>query len=245
MKVQSNIKFEKRNKKKIKLMSKDKVFLDLSKKWFLQGYNYEYSYHFKWLGRPIIQYPQDIIALQEIIWKIKPDLIIETGIAHGGSIIFYASILEMIGKGRVIGIDIDIKRHNKKEIEKHFLYKRIQMIDGSSINKKVVKKVQEFTKNKQRVMVFLDSNHTYKHVLKELELYSPMVTRGSYLVVFDTIIDDLPNSLFTSRPWGQGNNPKEAVHEYLNNNSKFKIDKAIENKLAITAGPDGYVRRIK
>lgn len=151
----------------------------------------------------------------------------------------------MIGKGDVLGIDIDIRKHNKKKIEKHFLYKRIHMIEGSSISKKVVKKVQEFAKNKQRIMVFLDSNHTYKHVLKELELYSPMVTRGNYLIVFDTIIDDLPDSFFTNRRWGQGSNPKEAVHEFLKNNSQFKIDEVIENKLAITAAPDGYLKRIK
>ena len=184
--------FEKRNKENIKFMSQDKFVKEISNNWFLSSYKYEYSYHFEWLGRPIIQYPQDIIAMQEIIWKVKPDLIIETGIARGGSIIFSASILELIGKGSVVGIDIDIHRHNKIEIEKHSLFKRITMIEGSSVDQNVKEQVYRFAKGKKRVMLFLDSNHTYEHVLNEMKLYSPLVTKGSYMIVFDTIIDDMP-----------------------------------------------------
>jgi len=237
--------FEKRNTEKVNLMSHDKSLARISQQWFLDAYKYEYSYHFKWLGRPIIQYPQDMVAIQEIIWKVKPDLIIETGIAHGGSLIFSSSMLELIGKGSVLGIDIDIRKHNRKEIEKHPLYKRIKMIQGSSINKNVVKHVYQFAKSKKRIIVFLDSNHTHEHVLKELELYSPLVTKGSYLVVFDTIVDDMPDYYFKKRPWGKDNNPKSAVREFLKSNNRFRVDKQLENKLLITAAPNGYLKCIK
>jgi len=206
----------------------------------------KYSYNFTWLGRPIIQFPQDILAMQEIIWQVKPDLIIETGIAHGGSLIFYASMLELLGNnGQVLGIDIDIREHNRVEIEKHPMYKRITMIEGSSIDENVVQNVRDFAKDKKRVLVALDSMHTHDHVLKELELYSPLVTKGSYIVVFDTIIEDMPNNFFSDRPWGKGNNPKTAVWEFMKNNDRFEIDKKIENKLLITVAPDGYLICIK
>jgi cephalosporin hydroxylase len=242
--MNSNL-FENRNKRKIDLMANDKKLSRTSKKWFLQSYGYEYSYHFRWLGRPIIQYPQDIIAIQEIIWNVKPDLIIETGIAHGGSLIFSASMLELIGKGMVLGIDIDIRKHNKKEIENHFLYKRIKMIEGSSVDENVSRTVYKFAKDKRKIMVILDSNHTHEHVLKEMQLYSPLVTRGSYMIVFDTVIDDIPKSFFKNKPWSKNNNPKSAIKEFLKNSYRFKIDKAIENKLLITAAPSGFLKRVR
>lgn len=226
-------------------MAKNKSLLQTSRTWFQKSYPYEYSYHFKWLGRPIIQYQQDIIAIQEIIWKVKPDLIVETGIAHGGSLILSASILELIGKGKVLGVDIDIHEHNKKEIERHPLFKRIIMIEGSSIDKKIAKKVYEFAANTKKVMVFLDSNHTHQHVLQEMVLYSPLVHKGSYLVVFDTVIENMPATLFKNGPWGKGNNPHSAVIEFLKLNKRFKVDKEIENKLLITAAPDGYLKCVK
>jgi len=239
-------KFENHNSKKIKLMSKDKLLLESSRSWFNQGYNYEYSYHFTWLGRPIIQYPQDILAIQEIIWKIKPDLIIETGIAHGGSLILSASILELIGTGHVLGVDIDIHKHNKIKIEKHPLFKRITMIQGSSIDKKIINQVKKFAVGKRKIMVILDSNHTHKHVLSELKAYSPLVTKGSYLIVFDTVIENLDEKIIQkNRPWGIGNNPKTAVYEFLTKNDRFKIDKKLEDKLLITAAPSGYLKCIK
>ena len=207
---------------------------------------YQYSYNFTWLGRPIIQFPQDIVAVQELIWKVKPDLIIETGIAHGGSLILSASLLELIGgDGRVLGIDIDIRDHNRVEIEKHPMYRRICMIEGSSIDEKIAEQVYVFAKGVKQVMVFLDSMHTHGHVLRELELYSPLVTKGSYLVVFDTIIEDMPDNFFPNRPWGKGNNPKTAVWEFLNKNDCFEIDKEIENKLLITVAPDGYLKCVR
>lgn len=207
--------------------------------------NYKYSYNFTWLGRPIIQFPQDIMAMQEIIWNVKPDLIIETGIAHGGSLIFSASMLELIGKGEVLGIDIDIRKYNKIEIENHSMSKRITMIEGSSIDTEVINKVYKFSKDKKSILVVLDSNHTHEHVLKELIAYSPLIKKGSYLVVFDTVIDDMPEKFFPDRPWDVGNNPKTAVHEFLKTNNRFVIDKEIENKLLITVSPDGYLKCIK
>lgn len=238
-------KFEKHNKNKIRTMMKNQDLQKISKKWFLKTYKYEYSYHFKWLGRPIIQYPQDIIALQEIIWKIKPDLIIETGIARGGSLIFSASMLELIGKGSVIGVDIKIHSYNKKEIEKHVLFKRIKIFEGSSVDENIIKKITKIVKNKKKVIVILDSNHTHEHVLKELELYSKFVSNNSYLVVFDTVIDDLPNNIFNNRPWSKTSNPKSAIREFLKTNNKFVVDKEIDGKLLITAAPEGYLKRIK
>lgn len=206
----------------------------------------KYSYNFSWLGRPIIQYPQDIMAMQELIWQVKPDLIIETGIAHGGSLIFYASMLELLGgDGELIGIDLDIREHNRIEIEKHPMYKRIEMLEGSSTDPEIIDSVKELAKGKKSVMVVLDSNHTHEHVLEELRLYSPFVTVGSYCVVFDTIVEDLPDDFFSDRPWGKGNNPKTAVHEFLKENDSFEIDDNVENKLLITVAPDGYLKRIK
>jgi cephalosporin hydroxylase len=241
-------KFEKLNKKNIKKMSTEKNFQKLTKSWFKSSEKFQYSYHFSWMGRPIIQYPQDMIALQELIWKIQPDLIIETGIARGGSLIFSASILQLIGKGSVIGIDVDIRKHNKIEIEKHAMFKRIKMLEGSSIDEKIVKKVYQLAKNKKQILVILDSNHSHQHVLKELELYSPLVTKNSYLIVFDTIIEDistLKTASHQKRPWGKGNNPKTAVLSFLKTNNRFKIDKEIENKLMITVAPSGFLKCTK
>lgn len=205
----------------------------------------KYSYNFSWMGRPIIQYPQDIIAMQEIIWNVRPDLIIETGIAHGGSLIFYASMLELLGKGKVLGIDIDIREHNRREIEKHPMFKRITIIEGSSVEKNVIEKVHKYAQGKKRVLVCLDSLHTHDHVLRELEAYSPLVTRESYCVVFDTIVEDLPDEYSSDRPWGKGNNPKTAVWKFLEGNDRFVIDKEIENKLLITVCPEGYLKCVQ
>lgn len=205
----------------------------------------QYSYNFTWMGRPIIQYPQDIIAMQELIWDIKPDLIIETGIAHGGSIIYYASLLELIGKGEVIGVDIDIRAHNRAEIEKHPMYKRISMIQGSSIDPAIVEQVKKHTEGKETIMVVLDSNHTHEHVLAELEMYSPFVTKDSYIVVFDTIVENLPNYYLPNRPWSIGDNPMTAVDTFLANNDSFESNTAIDDKLLISVSPKGYLKRVK
>lgn len=204
----------------------------------------KYSYNFTWMGRPIIQYPQDMIAMQELIWKIQPDLLIETGIAHGGSLIYYASLFELIGKGEVLGIDIDIREHNRHEIETHPMFKRITMLEGSAIDETLVAQVAKHAEGKKKVMVSLDSNHTHEHVLRELELYSPFVTPGSYCVVFDTIVEDMPAQMY-DRPWDKGNNPKTAVWEFMKTNDDFEVDRAIDNKLLISVAPEGYLKRVK
>lgn len=229
----------------IEAIGNDKRVEELARAFIRETAKFKYSYSFSWLGRPIIQFPQDMIAVQEIIWQVKPDLVIETGIAHGGSLIFSASILELIGKGEVLGIDIDIREHNRVEIEKHPLSKRITMIEGSSIDDSIVQQVTEFAANKRPIMVLLDSNHTHEHVLEELRRYSPLVTSGSYLVVFDTVIEDMPKGFFPERRWDKGNNPKTAVWEFLSTNDRFVVDKTIEHKLAITVAPDGYLKCVK
>lgn len=236
-------KFRQECLERIKSNGKNDQLINAAKTFMRESILPNYSYNFSWLGRPVIQYPQDMIAIQEIICQVKPDLIIETGIAHGGSMIFHSSMLELLGgDGKVLGIDIDIREHNRVEIEKHPMYKRINMLEGSSIDNKIAEKVYDFAKGRKRVMVFLDSMHTHDHVLRELELYSPLVTKGSYLVVFDTIIEDMPEDFFPDRPWGKGNNPKTAVWEFLKSNDHFEIDKEIENKLLITVAPDGYLK---
>ena len=194
----------------------------LSRNWIEASAKHKYSYNFTWLGRPVIQYPQDLIAIREIIWRTRPELIVETGIAHGGSLIFSASILELIGGGgQVVGVDVDIRSHNRKAIEGHPLFARIDMIEGSSIDPKIIGKVARAAAGK-RTMIMLDSNHTHDHVLAELRAYAPLVSAGCYLVVLDTIIEDLPHALFANRPWKRGNNPKTAVHEFLRETARFR-----------------------
>lgn len=202
----------------------------------------QYSYNFRWMGRPIIQYPQDMIAMQEILWDVRPDLIIETGIAHGGSLVYYASLCELMGQGEVLGIDIDIRPHNREAIEAHPMFKRIRLLQGSSTDPAIVGQAHALAAGK-KVLVVLDSNHTHEHVLAELQAYAPLVSVGSYCVVFDTVVEDLPPGLYPDRPWDVGNNPKTAVHEYLRQNANFEIDRDIEAKIQITVAPGGYLRR--
>jgi cephalosporin hydroxylase len=211
----------------------------------------KYSYNFSWLGRPIIQYPQDIVALQELIWRLKPDLVIETGIAHGGSLILSASMLELNAAcggradGEVIGIDIDIRAHNREAIERHPLFRRIRLLEGSSVAPDIVVQVADSAHGKECVLVLLDSNHSHEHVLAELEAYAPLTSVGSYCVVYDTIVEDLPAELYPDRPWGPGDNPKTAVHAYLSRHPEFEIDKRIDHQLMLSVAPDGYLRRVR
>lgn len=220
----------------------------------------KYSYNFSWLGRPIIQYPQDIIAMQELVWSIKPDLIIETGIAHGGSLILSASLLALLdmceaiearetldprrSRRKVLGVDIDIRAHNRAAIEAHPLASRIQTIQGSSVTPDVIAQVHAIAAEYRRVLVCLDSNHTHNHVLAELEAYAPLTSIGSYCVVFDTVIEDLGPEMFPDRPWGPGNNPKTAVREYLKSHPEFQSDVSIDHKLLISVAPGGYLKRV-
>ena len=218
----------------------------LSRLWLREVTPHKYTYNFTWMGRPIIQLPQDMIALQELVWQIKPDLIIETGIAHGGSIIFSASLLELLGgDGLVVGIDIDIRQHNRQAIEAHPMMKRIRLVEGSSIAPETVAQVRQLAAGRQRILVLLDSNHTHEHVLGELEAYAPLVKAGSYVVVYDTSVDDMPISFYPDRPWGPGNNPKTAVREFLQRTDRFEIDKDLDSKLLITAAPDGFLKCVK
>jgi len=219
----------------------------------------KYSYNFTWMGRPIIQYPQDMIAVQEIMWEVKPDLVIETGIAHGGSLIMSASLLAMLEycdaantgqtinpakpTSKVLAIDIDIRDHNREAIEAHPMSNRIQMIQGSSVDQGIVDQVRSIAKDYKRVLVCLDSNHTHDHVLDELKAYAPLVTSGSYCIVFDTIVDDVPTDMYPDRSWGPGNSPKSALREYLGDHKEFAIDTAVDNKLLISVAPHGYLKR--
>ena len=218
----------------------------LSRIWVREITRHKYAYNFTWMGRPLIQFPQDMIAMQEIVWASRPDLIIETGVAHGGSLVYYASLLELLGGDRqVLGIDIEIRPHNRAAIENHPMFRRIRLLEGSSIDERVAREAKQAAAGRKCVMVVLDSNHTRAHVLRELELYSPLVTRGCYLVVFDTLLEDMPDDLLHDRPWGKGNNPKTAVHEFMQSNGRFEIDRNIQHKLLITVAPDGYLRCIK
>jgi len=204
---------------------------------------HNYTYNFTWLGRPVIQFPQDLAALQEIIWDTRPDLIIETGIAHGGSLIFHASMLQLLSNdGRVLGIDIDIREHNRAEIEAHPMFERIDMIQGSSIDDAIAAQVAAIATEAERVMVVLDSNHTHEHVLRELELYAPLVTKGCYLVVCDTLIEDMPEGSFPNRPWDKGDNPRTAVDAFLETTERFEVDTALDAKLQISVAPGGYLK---
>ena len=264
--------FRNERKKQIELFSNNSDIKNYTQQWIQFAQLHRYSYNFDWLGRPIIQYPQDMAAMQEIVWKVKPDLIVETGIAHGGSLIMNASYLAMLdyaeaaeksetlnpkkSNRKVLGIDIDIRDHNQKAIDNHPMRHMIEMIQGSSIDNGIIEQVKEFSKSYNTILVCLDSNHTHDHVLAELEAYAPLTSKGSYCIVFDTIVEDLPDEMFSDRPWGNGNNPKTAVWEYMNRLKKiprkdregadlqFEIDKVIENKLLITVAPDGYLKRI-
>ena len=210
-----------------------------------------YSFNFSWMGRPIIQYPQDIVAVQEIIWDVKPDLIIETGVAHGGSAVFFASLLELNAQSggpkdaEVWCIEIDLRAHNREALVAHPMYSRLKIFDGSSVDEKIASVIAEKAGKCERVMVILDSNHTHEHVLGELNLYASLVSVGSYCVVFDTVIEDLDGVEFVDRPWGKGNNPKTAVVEFLKTNSDFVADYLIDEKLLISVAPGGYLKRLK
>ena len=267
-----SVRFQFECDQEIEKLGSDRALRGMTREWFAAANAQKYSYHFRFLGRPIIQYPQDMVAISEIIWSVQPDLIIETGIAHGGSLILSAAMLaqidyaEAVNEGRVldprasnrrvIGVDIDIRVHNRSAIEQHHLAHKIHMIEGSSVDQAIIDQVYASAKGYERVLVILDSNHTHDHVMRELEAYAPLVTRGSYCVVFDTVIEDLPPASFSDRPWGIGNNPKTATREYLSRlvdgsqvgrdgqPLKFEVEKAIENKLLITVAPEGFLKRL-
>ncbi|MBK7374565.1 MAG: cephalosporin hydroxylase family protein [Ferruginibacter sp.] len=230
-----------------KEMLQDAELKQKSLDWMLHADKYKYTYNFTWMGRPIIKYPQDIVIMQELIWDVKPDLIIETGIAHGGSIIFSSSMMELMGNGgKVIAVDIDIRKHNRDEIEKHPMMKNITMLEGSSVDEKIVQQITDYAKNFKKVMVVLDSNHSHEHVYRELELYTPLVSLDSYILLPDTFVEFFPKGYVTNRPWDVGNNPYTAMEAYLETTDQFVKDESITNKLLITeAFGGGYLKRVK
>jgi cephalosporin hydroxylase len=244
--------FEEEKAKRITSYALDSNFQSISKEWIKTSMQKHYVYNFSWTGLPIIQYPQDIMAVQELIWAVKPDLVIETGIAHGGSLMLSASILALLdinknmtgpSKRKVLGVDIDIRSHNKEAIESHPLSFMIDMIQGSSVDPDIISQVKEYAKQYKKIMVFMDSMHTHEHVMKELEAYASLVTTSSYCVVFDTFVEDMNEDIFPDRPWNIGDNPKTAVHEFLKKNDDFVIDTEIENKLLISVAPNGWLKR--
>lgn len=253
-------KFRQEVRGNIKSLGEDLDLQALSRVWVREISPHKWAYNFSWLGRPAIQFPNDAWAIQELIWQIRPDLIIETGIAHGGSLIFSASMLSLLdmcdaiesgatlnpkeSKRKVLGIDIDIRSHNRAAIEAHPMASRIQMIQGSSIAPEIIEQVRQVAQGYQRILVCLDSNHTHDHVLAELEAYASLSSVGSYCVVMDTLVEDMPKEMFPDRPWGPGDNPKTAVWEYLKSHPEFEIDKSIQHKLLITVAPDGYLKRV-
>lgn len=238
--------YREEKRQRIAAFADDREFRALSNAWRTMALEKKYMNNFSWLGRPMIQLPMDAMAVQEIIWAVKPDLVVETGVAHGGSLILSASILELIGHGEVLGIDIEIRPHNRQAIESHPLARRISLIEGSSISADVINQVKVRAAGKQKVLVCLDSNHTHDHVLAELNAYAPLVSVGSYCVVFDTFVEDMPDDyVWTDRPWGKGNNPKTAVWEWIRSHPEFEIDRSVEDRLLITSAPDGFLLRTK
>ncbi len=264
--------FRERVARNIEGIAADREFIALSNTWVRESIRHEYAQNFTWLGRPVIQVPQDLYAMQELIWATRPDLIIETGIAHGGSLIMSASMLALLdyceaastgsvldpgaSKRRVVGVDIDFRPHNRAGIDEHPLAHMITTIEGSSVDEEIFSQVRDLAENHDRIMVFLDSNHTHDHVLKELELYAPLTSKGSYCVVWDTGVDDLPDEMCQDRPWGKEDNPKTAVREFMKRIEgegrqgrdgealTFEYDKTIETKITITASPDGFLKRL-
>lgn len=254
------LQFAEEREKLISVMGENEHLKGLSAKWMRSAVSLSYVFNYEWLGRPIIQFPQDMVALQEIVWKHKPDLIIEAGVAHGGSLILSASLLALLdyceasqGDGnlnilksgrKVVGLDIDIRSHNRNALDSHPLRHKIELLEGSSIDASIVEKVAEIASSYKNVMVILDSNHTHDHVLSELEAYGPMTSVGQYCVVLDTLIDDLPDEFFHDRPWAVGDNPKSAVKEFLSSRNDFQVDHAIDSKLQISSAPYGYLKRV-
>ncbi|MCA0399614.1 MAG: cephalosporin hydroxylase family protein [Proteobacteria bacterium] len=252
--------FAEERRERLAAYAQDAEFRRLSQTWLEASMRKKYVYNFDWLGRPIIQYPQDMWAVQELIWQVKPDLVIETGIAHGGSLILSASILAMLdyceamekgvtldpraSKRKVIGIDIDIRAHNRAALDAHPLSRTLHLVEGSSIAPETVAKVKEAAKGHQKVMVFLDSMHTHDHVVGELEAYAPMVSKGSYCVVFDSFVEDMPADLFPDRPWSPGDNPKTALRHFLKSHPEFAIDLDFDRKLMVSVASEGFLKRV-
>jgi cephalosporin hydroxylase len=238
--------FEHERTRRIRTMARNVRLKETAQAFTEESTRAGYSYNFIWMGRPIIQYPQDMMALQELVWQVRPDVIVETGIAHGGSLIYSASLLELLGgDGFVVGVDVDIRAHNRAEIEKHPMSRRIRMFEGSSVDEDLVARVRAELEGRTNPLVILDSNHTHAHALRELELYTPFVRKGSYCVVFDTIVEFMPKGYYADRPWDVGDNPWTAVQEFLRGNDRFEVDGDMDAKLSVSMAPGGYLRCVK
>lgn len=238
--------FEAECAERARAMAEDDALRDLSREWLMAATPHRYAYNFRWLGRPIIQFPQDVLVTQEIIWNDRPDLVIETGIAHGGSILCWASIMELAGiDGRVVGVDVEIRPHNRAAIEAHPMARRVTLVEGSSTDEDTVDRVRAIAEEHERVMVVLDAHHSHAHVLGELERYGPLVTAGCHLVVCDTVIEDLPAGFLDDARWDVGDNPKTAVRAFLETTDRFTVDRAIEDKLMISSSLGGYLTCVR
>jgi cephalosporin hydroxylase len=238
--------FEARKLRDIAAMAADSAFRAAGRDWLVRSIQHRYTYNFRWLGIPIIQYPEDIIAMQELIWHVRPRVIVETGVARGGSLVFYASMLRLLDNdGLVIGVEVALMPENRAAIESHPFASQIRIVDGSSVASGTIAEVQQITGERAPILVILDSHHTHDHVLQELRAYAPLVKRGSYLVVFDTVVDDLPSDVLGERPWGPGNNPKTAVHAFLNETDRFEIDRSFDRRLQLSCCPEGFLRCVR
>lgn len=237
--------FEKEVQENVERIGADDAFQRLSRDWTVRSSELRYSYNFKWMGLPIIQLPQDILAMQELIWTVQPDVIVETGVARGGSAVFYASMLELIGKGKVVSVEFDLRDPNRRALDAHPMRHRLEILDGDAVSDAVVDRVRSFIGPQDTVLVCLDSNHTHAHVLRELQLYAPLVSVGSYLVVFDTVVEILPEPEKKTRPWGPGDNPWTAVQEFLQQDDRFRILEEVDHKLSISYAHNGYLQRVR
>lgn len=240
----------------ITAMQGDAELQRLTREWFRRATDHGYSYHFDVLGRPVIQFPQDIVALNEIIWRIRPDIVIETGVARGGSVVNTASQLALLDlsetsapgflepRRKMIAIDVDIRPANRSALDRHFLAPWFDLIEGSSTSPQVVESVRSRIPQEAVVLVLLDSNHTHAHVLAELEAYASLVTPGSYCIVYDTVIEQMPSGYYENRPWDKGDSPATAVAAFLLSRDDFVLDDSISDKLLISVAPGGYLKRL-
>ncbi len=216
-------------------------FRVLSNLWMRSGWQAKYTYELAWLGIPVIQMPEDVLMMQEVIWKVRPDVIVECGVAHGGALVLYASVLELLGKGHVVGVDVEIRKYNRLAIESHPLSHRITLIEGDSVAEETLNEVRTHIRPGDTVLVALDSLHTRAHVQAELERYAPLVTPDSYVVVFDGVMRAVADAPNAGRGW-EGDNPLEAVQKFLLENEEFEVD-PLYGRLGVTYCPGGFLRR--
>ena len=227
-------------------MNRDASLSGEAKKVLSDADHYHWVHQTSWMGEPILNLPQDMFAMQEIIYRTRPDFIVESGVAWGGSLLFYSTLMEILGGKLIIGIDVFIPDDLKERIGSHEkLSKRIRWINDSSTSEETLSKVKEIVGDSRKVLVFLDSDHTHEHVLTELNLYAPLIGKGQYIICGDTIVEDVPEQKHRPRAWGPGNNPKTALMSFLDQNDRFEVDQNLENKLLFTCNPGGYLKCIK